>query len=338
MKKTFRILMTLMAVLLALTACSAPADTAKNGQTSDTVYKIGVIQYAPHPSLDNCYTGILAGLEESGLVIGENLTIDFQNAMGDMANSDLMAKNMAAARYDMIIGIATPAAMSAYAAAKEDGIPVIFCAVSDPVGAGLAESLEKPNTGATGTKDALNFEGQLAMIRAFLPKADTIGILYTVSEPNSVSHLAEFERLAPSYGFTIESVGINNASDVATGAAALVAKGVDCVNNFTDNNVVDNLSTLLHATDGAGIPVFGSEVTQVTAGCLASETLDYVALGRETGLMAVKVLKGEGNVKALPISVIVDSTPVYNAAVAEKFSIVLPAAYAEAPDVQAVVE
>ena len=110
------------------------------------------------------------------------------------------------------------------------------------------------------------------------------------------------------------------------------------MNTFTANTVVDNLSTLLHATDGAGIPVFGSEVTQVTAGCLASETLDYVALGRETGLMAVKVLKGEGNVKTLPISVIVDSTPVYNAAVAEKFSIVLPAAYAEAPDVQAVVE
>ncbi len=121
----------------------------------------------------------------------------------------------------------------------------------------------------------------MKMIRAFLPEADTIGILYTTSEPNSVAHLKTFQELAPDYGFTIEAVGITNESEVASGAATLVAKGVDCVNNFTDNNVVNNLSTLLHATDEAGIPVFGSEEEQVRNGCVASESLDYVALGAE---------------------------------------------------------
>ncbi len=171
------------------------------------------------------------------------------------------------------------------------------------------------------------------MIRAFLPAADTIGILYTTSEPNSVSQLEKIQGLAPDYGFSIEAVGINNASEVATGAATLVAKGVDCVNNFTDNNVVDNLSVLLHAADAAGIPVFGSEITQVENGCVASESLDYVALGVQTGLMAAKVMSGEATVGELPVQLIADSVPVYSAANCAKFNITLPSAYADATNI-----
>lgn len=170
----------------------------------------------------------------------------------------------------------------------------------------------------------------MKMIRAFLPEADTIGILYTTSEPNSVAHLKTFQELAPEYGFTIEAVGITNESEVASGAATLVAKGVDCVNNFTDNNVVNNLSTLLHATDEAGIPVFGSEEEQVRNGCVASESLDYVALGAETGAMAAAVLNGEADIMTLPVSVVADSTPVYSAANCAKFGITLPEEYSSA--------
>ena len=117
---------------------------------------------------------------------------------------------------------------------------------------------------------------------------------------------------------------------MASGAATLVAKGVDCVNNFTDNNVVNNLSTLLHATDEAGIPVFGSEEEQVRNGCVASESLDYVALGAETGAMAAAVLNGEADIMTLPVSVVADSTPVYSAANCAKFGITLPEEYSSA--------
>ena len=220
--------------------------------------------------------------------------------------------------------------MSAYAAAKDADVPVIYAAASDPIGSGLAKDLNAPETGASGTKDALNLEGQMKMIRAFLPEADTIGILYTTSEPNSVAHLKTFQELAPDYGFTIEAVGITNESEVASGAATLVAKGVDCVNNFTDNNVVNNLSTLLHATDEAGIPVFGSEEEQVRNGCVASESLDYVALGAETGAMAAAVLSGEADIMTLPVSVVAESTPVYSAANCAKFGITLPEGYSSA--------
>lgn len=328
-KKIVAILLTLV-LIMGLAACTA-TDAGSDDSKGET-YTVGVIQYAPHPSLDNCYEGIVQGLAEAGYVEGENLELDFQNAQGDTENSDLMAKNMAAAGYDMIIAIATPSAMSAYSAAKDTDIPVVFSAVSDPVSAGLALTLEEPGTGATGTSDTLNLDGQMAMIRAFLPDADTIGVLYTTSEPNSLTHLAEFEGLAADYGFTIESVGITDASEVAAGAATLVAKGVDCINNFTDNNVVNNLSTLINAADAAGIPVFGSEEEQVVNGCVASETLDYIALGVKTGQMAAEILSG-GDVNTIPVGVISDSTPVYSSANLEKFALTLPEGYADAADV-----
>lgn len=299
---------------------SSDGETTENS-TVDTDVTIGIIQFAPHPSLDNCTTGTVESLNEAGY---ENIVIEI--ADGKAETTDMMAKTMVSSSYDIIIPIATPAAMSAYAFAKDESIPVVFSAVADPLAAGLAKELENPQTGATGTADALNLEGQLEMIRAFLPDATTIGVLYTTSEPNSLTHLAELEALAPNYGFTVESVGITSEAEVATGATALVTKGVDAVTNFTDNNVVNNLSSLLKATNDAGIPVFGSEEEQVKNGCLASETLDYIALGNETGKLAVQVLGG-ADILSLPVEVIADSTPVYNQTVADALGIEIPESY-----------
>ena len=327
------------ALTLSLAACSTgsgaatPAPSAPGTAQTPAAQsvKIGIIQYAPHPSLDNCTNGTVEGLEAAGYKNGENgVTIDLQNAQGSADTATMMAKNMVTSGYDLVIGVATPAAMSAYSAAKDsDKTKTIFCAVSDPVAAGLVQSLENPQSGTTGTADTLNLEGQMKLIRALLPQAETIGILYTTSEPNSVSNLKLFQDLAPQYGFTVEAVGITNESEVASGAAALVAKGVDCVNNFTDNNVVNNLSTLLHATDEAKIPVFGSEEEQVRNGCVASESLDYVALGVKTGEMAAALLGG-GDIMTTPVTIVADSVPVYSQQNLDKFGLTLPADYASA--------
>lgn len=307
-----------------------------NQQSNDNgtdVLEIGIIQFAPHPSLDNCYEGFVEGLKEAGFVDGENIKIDFQNAQGEMSNSDMIAKNMAASKYDMIVGIATPAAMSAYSAAKDTDIPVIFTAVSDPLSAGIVKSIDKPEYNVTGTSDVLPLEAQLQMIRAFLPEASKIGVVYTTSEPNSVSHLSQFKELAEKYDFEIVEAGVTNASEVAAAAMSVVSKGVDCINNFTDNNVVNNLTSLLHAAESAGIPVFGSEVEQVKNGCMASESIDYVSLGLETGKMAASILKGEQKASDTPVKLISDSTPVYNSSIMESLGLTLPDEYAGAEDV-----
>jgi putative ABC transport system substrate-binding protein len=326
-----------LAVAVSLAGCAAntaaPSNAPSGTNQTEKSYKIGVIQYAPHPSLDNCFNGFKAGLEEAGLKEGVNLTIDFQNAQGDTSNSDLIAKNMVSKKYDLIMAIATPSAMSAYSAAKDTTIPVVFTAVSDPVSAGIVKAIEKPGTNVTGSSDVLPLEQQVKMIRAFLPEAKKIGILYTTSEPNSVSQLKEIKDLAAKYNFEIVEVGVTNASEVAAGAQTLVAKGVDCINNFTDNNVVNNLSVLLQAANSKNIPVFGSEEEQVKNGCAASQSIDYIALGRETGLMAAKILKGEAQAAELPVYQVKDCTPVYNQDVLTALGLQLPEEYANATKV-----
>ncbi|HEX3027219.1 MAG TPA: ABC transporter substrate-binding protein [Clostridia bacterium] len=343
MKNTFKkMISAVMALAMAasVTACSSgtassassaasTAASASAGQAAKS-FKIGVIQYAPHPSLDNCFKGFKAGLEEAGLKEGTNLTIDFQNAQGDVSNSDLIAKNMVSKKYDLIMGIATPSAMSAFSAARTANIPVVFTAVSDPVAAGIVKSNDKPGNNCTGSSDVLPLEQQVKMIRAFLPNAKKIGILYTTSEPNSVSQLKQIKEIAPKYNFEIVDVGVTNASEVAAGAQTLVSKGVDCINNFTDNNVVNNLSTLLQAANSKKIPVFGSEEEQVKNGCLASQSIDYVALGKETGKMAAKILKGEAKAQDMPVYVVKDYAPVYNKTVCQTLGLTLPADYKNA--------
>ena len=341
MKKSKKIASAVLALsmVLLLGACSKTTETEQSSDpaasAAATDVKIGILQYATHASLYDCYTGIIEGLKNEGYIDGETCTIDYVDGQGESETNSLAASNFVTNGYDIIIAIATPAATTSYAAAKDAGIPVVFSACSDPVGAGLVETLEAPNTGATGTSDSLNFDGQLKMIRAFLPEAKKIGVLYTTSEANSVSQLAKLTEMAPTYGFEIVSVGVTDASEVATGAAALISKGVDCINNLTDNNVVNNLSVVTNAADAAGIPIFGSEQQQVAQyGCVASETLDYVALGVTTGKMAGQIFKG-ADVKTMPVSVITDSKPVYSLVNMAKFDLALPDDYASAVNVDA---
>lgn len=322
-----------LTLIASFTACSSSGEGASQKSGDAKKVTVGVIQYATHPSLDNCYKGFQAGLKEGGYEAGKNITFDLQNAQGDQSKSDLMAQTMVSKKYDMIAAIATPSAMSAYSASQNSNIPVVFTAVSDPVSAQLVTSLKKPGGNCTGSSDVLPLEKQVKMIRAFLPKAKKIGVLYTTSEPNSVSQLATLKKVAPQYNFEIVDIGITNSSQVSSGAASLIAKGVDCVNNFTDNNVVNNLSTLLQATNAAKIPVFGSEVEQVKNGCLAADSIDYIALGKETGKMAAKILKGEAKASDTPVYIVSEGKPVYNKSVLAKFGITLPSDYSGAETV-----
>jgi putative ABC transport system substrate-binding protein len=314
-------------------ATSSTASQSTGTSAAKKNVTVGVIQYATHPSLDNCYTGFVQGLADGGYVEGENLTIDFQNAAADSSSNDLMAKNMISSQYDMVMGIATPSAMALYADARDTDIPVIFTAVSDPVGAGVVESLDAPGVNCTGSSDVLDLAAQLELIRAFLPNADTIGVVYTTSEVNSVTQLKELQEIAPDYGFEIKAVGVTQASEVATAAQSLVSEGVDCFNNFTDNLVVENLGQLLNAANEANIPVFGSEQEQVKNGCLACQGIDYTALGYKTGLMAAAILDGDKTAAETPVYTTSEYSPFYNSKVAATLGLELPKDYTTATDV-----
>ncbi len=316
------------ALAMSLTACGSSSSASTTESSSGDKKTIGVIQYTTVPSLDNCYEGFVKGLADEGFVEGENLTIDFQNANAEVSTADTEAQTMAQKKYDLIGAIATPVAMSAYGACKADKIPVVFTAVSDPVSAQLVKSLDKSETICAGSSDQLPLEAQLQMIRAFLPEAKKIGVLYTTSEPNSITNLETLKELAPKYDFeSIEAIGVTNSSEIAAGAESLVASGVDCINNFTDNNVVNNLPTVLQAASKANIPVFGSEEGQVYDGCLASISIDYVALGEETGKIAGKILKGELKPEDSEIYTANEGTPFVNTDVAKTLGLEIPSEY-----------
>ena len=320
----------IIAVMLAVIMMLAFAGCGETQNEKNSVLKIGIIQYMSHPSLDNCYNGVISALESSGL----QYTVDYQIGSGNSADSDCtnFAKNMVAANYDMIIAIATPAAKSAFAATDDTEIPVIFCAVSDPVAAGLVESMDAPGYLCTGTSDVLDLEAQVALIKAMQPEVKSIGILYTSSEDNSITNLKNFMAICDKEGIEVVATAVQGASDIPSAAEELASK-VDCINNFTDNNVVNNLSVVLTAADKYGIPVYGSEEEQVINGCLASVSIDYVALGRVTGEMAVSVLKGE-DASTMAVKTITEATPVINSSVLKKLGLSTPEGYSEVKTVE----
>jgi len=284
---------------------------------------IGINQYGEHASLDNCREGFILGLADAGLVEGEDFEIVYQNAGFDNAIATQIGQSFSANNVAIMCAIATPSATACYAAAEDKDIPVIFTAITDPEQAGLVGG------NITGTSDKLPVEAQLDLIRKLQPEAKIIGILYTTSEPNSVSAIAEYEAKAPDYGFTIEALGVTAQSEVTQAADTLIGKGVDCFSNLTDNNVVGVLSSILEKTDEANIPVYGSEVEQVKLGCVAAAGIDYVQLGRQTGMMAAKILTGEASAYDMDYETISEYGIYINSDALALFGIELPAEISE---------
>ena len=321
-KKILAAVMTVTMAAAILTGCGNAAGG--NGAGS---YTIGISQFAVHGSLDNCREGFLAGLAEEGIVEGENLKVEYVNAQAEPGTAAMTADNFVSKKVDMICAIATPSATTAYNSTLNSDIPVIYTAVSDPVGAGLANADGSSVGNITGTCDALAVDAQLQMIREILPDAKTIGIFYTTSEANSISTVAQYEEAAGNYGFEIVTTGVTAMSEVSLAAADMVKK-VDCITNLTDNTVVSALQTVLEEANKAGIPVFGSEVEQVKAGCVASMGLEYFELGKQTGKMAAMVLKGEAKASDLKFETISEPSLYVNFAAAEKNGLTLPERYA----------
>lgn len=315
MKMIKKLAALVMALALTLTMTAFAAAESKT-------YTIGIAQFAEHPSLDNCREGFIQGLAEKGYVEGENVKFIIQNAQADMGMTQQIAQQLAQ-KCDLVCAIATPMAQAALNACMDANVPVIYTAVSDPVASMLANEEGKSDKNVTGTCDLLPVEAQLKLIRSFLPEATKIGILYTTSETNSESQLKLYQDLAGAYGFEIVASGISTGADIPLACDNLLPQ-VDCLTNLTDNTVVNALALVLDKANAAGKPVYGSEIEQVKLGCAAAEGLDYVALGRQTGLMAAKVLKGEATASDLPYEIITEPSLYVNSKVLESFGITLP--------------
>lgn len=332
MKKATALTLVLLMALALFAGCGAPAENSASPSSSAAQesqsaakdsYTVAIAQYAQHGSLDNCREGFIDGLKQAGFEEGKNLTIEYKNAQADGGLNNQIASALAGTNPDLICAIATPMAQACYNAAGKANIPVIYTAVNDPVAAMLAGEDKMPTGNVTGTSDKLPVEEQLKTIRAILPEAKTIGILYTTSEVNSESCIAEYQALAPEYGFEIVTSGVNSTTEIPMAVDVLLPK-VDCLSNLTDNTVVSSLALILDKANAQNIPVFGSEIEQVKLGCVAAEGLDYFKLGQQTGAMAAKVLKRETTADQMAYEVIEGSSLYVNSEAMAKLGLTLP--------------
>ena len=320
-KRTIAVLLTMAMAVTMMAGCGSKSDSkTADGEKS---YTIGISQFAEHGSLDNCREGFLEGLKEEGIEEGKNLNVEYKNSAADMGTASQIASSFVSDKVDLICGIATPSAQTAYNAAMDTDISVIYTAVTDPKAAELADDKGNPVGEVTGTSDKLPIEAQLKMIRELLPDAKKIGIMYTTSEANSVSAIEEYKSLVKKYDFELVEKGITTTADVSLAADDLLSK-VDCITNLTDNTVVASLPTILDKANEKKIPVFGSEIEQVKIGCLAAEGIDYIALGKQTGKMAAKVLKGEAKASEQNFETITEPGFYVNNKVAENLGITVP--------------
>ena len=255
------------------------------------VFRIGISQFITHQSLDATREGFVDELAKQGYVEGKNIEIDLQNAQGEQRNLKTISQQLAESS-DVVLAIATPSAQSL--ANTTQTTPVIFSAVTDPVSAKLVESREHPGGNVTGTSDQSSdaISTQINLIKKVLPKAKSIGILYTQSEPNSVVQKDEAKRLLEEKGFTVVEKTILDSNNVKAAAESLMTE-VDMVFVPTDNIISSTMETVKQVSIKHKVPVFGGSTEMIAVGGLYNYGTNYEELGRQTARMLIRVLKGE---------------------------------------------
>lgn len=317
MKKSLKAFSFVIAAgLLVLSGCGKDeSNGSPDGEGEKKTYKIGLTQFVAHPSLDAATEGFKKALEEEGFKEGDNVEYDFQNAQNDMNNTKTIADNFVGDKVDLIFANATPSAVSALNATKD--IPILFTSVTDPVGAGLVESFDKPGNNITGTTDN-HPEGTAKTINFIVEEAGakTIGVIYNSGEQNSEVQVAEVKKLAEAKGTKIVETSISTSAEVKQATESLVGR-VDAIYVPTDNTVVSALESVISVANSKKIPLFVGELDSMKRGAVAASGFSYYDLGYQTGKMAVEILKANKKPSEIPVELPSSLTLMINKKAAE---------------------
>ncbi|EPY06104.1 ABC transporter substrate-binding protein [Paenibacillus alvei TS-15] len=290
----------IMSLLMLFAAACGNGGTANNstsegsggatGSAEGKKVKIGITQVVNHASLDEAYKGFVQALKDNGYVEGENLVLDYQNAQGDQTNAATIAQKFATGGVNLILGIGT--SVSQAAAKETKDIPVLFTAVTDPVGAGLVQSMESPGGNVTGTTD-LHPEAiskLMEFIKDNVKNIASVGIIANEGEQNTVVNVQKAEEALTKLGLSVVKAPVTNSSEVKQAAESLIGK-VQAIYVPSDNTVVSALNSVIGVGNDNKIPVFVAEKDSVKNGGVASFGFEYFDLGYTTGKMAVEILK-----------------------------------------------
>ncbi|ALJ34908.1 ABC transporter substrate-binding protein [Azospirillum brasilense] len=272
--------------LAAATAAVALTSAAAFAQTKT----VAITAIVEHPALDATRDGVIEALKAAGYTPGDTLKVEYQSAQGNPATAAQIARQFAGARPDVIVPISTPSAQAVVASTRD--IPVVFTAVTDPVGAQLVRSLDKPGANVTGVSDMAPVAEHVALIREIVPSVKRLGVLYNAGEPNSVSLVKALKAEAQKAGLTVVEATATKSADAQPAARSLVGKA-DAIYVPLDNTVVSALESVVAVGQQAKLPVFSADTDSVARGTVASIGFDYRQVGRQTGEAVVRILKGE---------------------------------------------
>ncbi len=287
-----------LSLLVCFAACrqtgasSAPSGTQNSTPASSSgPFHIGLIQYMEHPSLDTIREAFLDRLEEWGYDDAK-VTVDYQNASGDMSNVNTICQKFVGDQVDMIVAIATPAAQVAAAAAENTDIPVVFAAVSNAKeDLGIADP-EHPEGNVTGTSDLVPVTAAVDLALRVDPDLKTFGLLYSSGESNAVANAQEAKAYLESKNIEVIEGTVSNTSEIQQVATSLCEKA-DAIFSSTDNAIAQNIAVVTEATRKAKVPWYVGADSMVQDGGLAAIGIDYTELGHMNADMAVEILEGK---------------------------------------------
>ncbi|GAA5793186.1 ABC transporter substrate-binding protein [Vibrio cholerae] len=284
--------------------------------------KVAVSQIVEHPALDATRQGLLDGLKAKGYEEGKNLEFDYKTAQGNPAIAVQIARQFVGENPDVLVGIATPTAQALVSATKT--IPIVFTAVTDPVGAKLVKQLEQPGKNVTGLSDLSPVEQHVELIKEILPNVKSIGVVYNPGEANAVSLMELLKLSAAKHGIKLVEATALKSADVQSATQAIAEKS-DVIYALIDNTVASAIEGMIVAANQAKTPVFGAATSYVERGAIASLGFDYYQIGVQTADYVAAILEGK-EPGSLDVQVVKGSDLVINKTAAEQLGITIPEA------------
>lgn len=275
-------LRTMVSVLSLAAVCAAPAMAADKS--------VAVTAIVEHPALDAIRDGVKDELKAEGFETGKNLKWEYQSAQGNTGTAAQIARKFVGDKPDVIVAIATPSAQALVASTKT--IPIVYSGVTDPIAAQLVKDWKASGGNVTGVSDLLELEKQVDLIKRIIPGVKRVGMVYNPGEANSAVVVKSLKELLSKSGISLVEAAAPRTVDVGSAAKSLIGK-VDVIYTNTDNNVVSAYESLVKVGNDAKIPLIASDTDSVKRGAIAALGVNYYDLGRQTGKVVARILKGE---------------------------------------------
>ncbi len=301
MRRRFGLSVVVTMAILVLAACGGGDNTTNSGESGERSYKIAISQIVEHASLDATREGFLAALKDAGIVEGDNLKVDFNNAQGDPTNNLSIAQKIAGEKNDLVLAIATPSAQAVVQQVKDT--PVLFAAVTDPLADHIVDDIDAPSGNVTGASDTNPVAVQQIMdfIAEQFPSVKTVGVVINEGETNAVIMANNAEKSLAEYGIKMIKAPVTNTSEVKQAADSLVGRA-DAIFITLDNVVVSGVDAIIQVANEHNIPFFSSDRDTVESGAFMTVGFKYYDHGYQAGLMAVEVLKNGKKPSELSVS------------------------------------